>query len=351
MGEILEVECVHLEDELMRVRFANSQLLSDHPKKWGGTDTGPSPGTMVLMALASASALAGRQFATRKKLDVAHIGTRMSSTAIQEGFAGKLSHVSLPYQTYTQRFWRLLEAEGRLSAAEKDALVAAMAENRIAKTIRNGVTLEERLIYHRSPNGRAVVAKRDTGVDRSRLAPGVRRKSSIAGDWDVSASALDDRTCCLKAAGSMSVAADKISSQRGPTPEELLLGGLASCTAIHVARYAMLQDIPVESVRVRVRAELPQNPGEPITHVEKVADVVGELADQEITKLEHFAQFCAYGVTLSRGTEIADSVLVTDAQQRSAALSPLQAFDRPAPIPSDPAFCDDKSCCIPTAGQ
>src|SRR5271163_1224704 len=112
MGEILEVECAHIENELMRLRFAHSQLISDHPKKWGGTDTGPAPGDLVLMALTSASALAGRQFATQNKIEVTHIVARSSESSLNKGFAEELRDVPLTQMTFVERFFRLLEVGG-----------------------------------------------------------------------------------------------------------------------------------------------------------------------------------------------------------------------------------------------
>jgi uncharacterized OsmC-like protein len=361
MPEMVEVESAHIVDELMHIRFAHSQLVSDHPRVWGGSDTGPAPGDIILMSLASASALAGRQFATRNQLDVGHVGARLSLTTVQEGFPEELRHVSLPQLTYVQRFWRRLEVDGRLSDFERDALIQAMAENRVAKTVRNGIELEERLICHQSDarkdgaakGGSRAAANRSDGhrLLRDRMAPGETRVVTVADTWRVSAFAPDDQTCLVKAAASMSVVGDRVSSQRGPTPEELLLGGLASCTNIYLARNAMFQNIAVESVHVRARALIPEDPTEPITHVEKVAEVVGEFTDEEIAKLEHYAQFCAFGVTLSRGTEVADSVAINDAEQSQAVPSPFQALDRLAPTPDDAVFCDDKSCCVPTAAQ
>src|SRR4051812_31187704 len=121
MGQMLEVECAHIEDELLRVRFANSQLISDHPAAFGGSDTGPAPGEIVLMALTAGTALAGRYFASRAGLDVAHIGARASMTARNEGFGEEHGNVPLPHLTYVEKFWRLLEVDGRLSDDERDA--------------------------------------------------------------------------------------------------------------------------------------------------------------------------------------------------------------------------------------
>ena len=145
----------------------------------------------------------------------------------------------------------------------------------------------------------------------------------------------------------MSVIGDEIAAQRSATPEELLLGGLAACTTIYVARNAMFHGIPLESVRVRVRAECPQVPDQPITRVEKIAELAGDFTEEERTKLEQFAGYCAFGVTLSRGTPIIDNALIGQGEGSSGTTPSLAALDRAAPTPDDPAFCNDGSCCVP----
>jgi uncharacterized OsmC-like protein len=347
MVQMFEVECTHLQEELMRVRFAHSQLISDHPKEWGGTDTGPAPGEMILMALASASALAGRKYAAQRNLDISQLGARANMASVQEGLPDEIKDVALPHLTYAERFWRLLEVQGRLSEGERDALLQAMADNGVAKTIRDGLRLDEHVVYHGARGGRAAHGCNQVLKGRVPLAPGERRVAGSAGDWRVSAFAADGRTCLVRAAGSMSVVGSEIADRRGPVPEELLLGGLAACTTIYVARNAMFHGIPLESVSVRVRAEVPQAIEQPITQVEKIAELVGDFTEDERTKLESFAAYCAFGITLKRGTPITDSAMVDQSSSALSAISVTDAFDRAAPVPDDPAFCSDGSCCMP----
>lgn len=350
MSNLVDVRCTHIEDELMRVRFAHSQLISDHPEQWGGTDTGPAPGEMVLMALASASAFAGYRHAARNGLDVAHISARTNMTSLQEGLPEELRDVPLPHLTYADRFWRLLEIDGKLSESERDALVEAMADNRIANTIRTGMALERRVEFHpceAAPRRSAESGGNHRLQGRKPLPPGERRVASAADNWLVSAAALDERTCLVKAAGSMSVVGDEIASRRGATPEELLLGGLAACTTIYVARNAQFLGIDLESVSVRVKTELSGDASQPIVRAQKVTEIRGDLTDDEKSKLGLLAGHCAFGITLSQGTPIEDSVLINEvvtANRPSAGPAPL---DRDAPAPNDPSYCTDGSCCVP----
>lgn len=338
----------------MRVQFANSQLVSDHPSAWGGTDTGPAPGDIIVMALTSASALAGRQYATAHDLAVGHIGSRGSMNTIQEGFADELQINALPHLTYVDRFWRLLEADGNLTAEEQAALVEAMSENRIARTIRQGIALDESIVILPS----RAQTRPNSGVgntllkNRTPLPPGEKRTAAVADSWRVSASALDDRTCLVKAAGSMSVIGDRITSGRSATPEELLLGGLAACTTIYIARNAQFHDIPVESVKVKVSADIPEDSSRPIASAVKIAEIMGDFSSDQRAKLDQFAGYCAFGVTLSRATPITDNLQISGTSAGSGYAPILAAFEDQAPVPTDPAFCDDGSCCIPApAGQ
>jgi hypothetical protein len=85
--------------------------------------------------------------------------------------------------------------------------------------------------------------------------------------------------------------------------------------------------------------------------VEKVAELVGDFTEEQRTKLEHFAAYCAFGLTLTRGTPITDSALVAESGAPSRSAPSLDAFDRSAPTPEDPAFCSDGSCCMPVYAQ
>jgi uncharacterized OsmC-like protein len=350
MGRILEVECKHLEDELMRVRFASSQLVADHPFRMGGTETGPSPGEMMMMGLASASALAGRRFAQANELAVGHVGARASISMTSEGFAGPLHNGPLLRRTYVGQFWRRLEAEGALSDSDRDSLLTAMSDTTVARTLMDGAAIDERLVAHRNPAGRPAPKPKNpfylTGESTERMPEGERVNNYSATTWRVSAAALDEDTCLLKAVRSLWVVGRAVEQLKGPTPEELLLAALAACTTIYVARNANLQDIPLDVVHVKVRAEIPEDAGAPIVRFEKSCEVVGDLTAKEIADLEHMAYYCALGETIKRGTPFTDEVAVLDHTDAAGPPSALGALDAPAPQPSDPQFCDDGACCL-----
>ncbi len=351
MSTPIEIECTHIAGELMRVRFANTQIISDHPAQWGGTDSGPAPGAMVIMALAAASALKGRSHAALNGLDLANVGARASITMIQEGLEDDLRHVPLSYLTYVDRFWRLLEIDGTLDDEQRDALVDAMTANRIARTIQEGMDIEEKVVFKQPEPGSRYPSGESPGNHQPEKRPSLpagESRVAEAKDWMVSASALDQKTCLVKVADAMHVVGDDIASQRGATPEEWLLGGLASCTTIFIARNAKFLDLPVQSVCVRVRAELADDPDQPISRVEKIAEVTGDFTPDEAAKVKDLAEFCAFGVTLRRSTPIVDSLSLSTATGPGTAFTPMAMLERPAAAPNDPAYCTDGSCCIPT---
>jgi uncharacterized OsmC-like protein len=351
MGKLLQVECKHLEDELMRVRFASSQLVADHPFRMGGTETGPSPGEMMMMALASSSALAGRRYAAANGLATGHIGARTSMSMHSEGFAGDLHEGSLSRRTYVGRFWRRLEAEGDLSADQTEALVETMSSTTVAATLQQGAEIDERVECHCDGRGRGKLDDKNPFYlqpeRQGRMAEGESVVNYTADTWRVSAMALDPEACLVKAVRSLWVVGSEVELLKGPTPEELLLAALAACTTIYVARNTNLQDIPARSVHVTVRAEIPDEIGAPITRFEKLCRVSGDLTAKERSDVEHMAYYCALGETLKRGVPFTNEVDLAPLPG-PACDHGLRALNRDAPRPADPAFCDDGSCCLPT---
>ena len=270
--------------------------------------------------------------------------------SLQEGLPEELRDVPLPHLTYADRFWRLLEIDGNLSENERNALIDAMSDNRIANTIRTGMALERRVDFRPSQGARRRSAESQGNhrlQGRKPIPAGEKRIAATADNWLVSAAALDERTCLVKAAGSMSVVGDETGSQRGPTPEELLLGGLAACTTIYVARNAQFLGIDVESVSVHARAELSGDPSQPISRVEKVTEICGDLSEDDKSKLELLAGYCAFGLTLSHSTPIEDSVLINEVRTANRLAAGPAPLDRDAPAPNDPSYCTDGSCCVP----
>ena len=91
-----------------------------------------------------------------------------------------------------------------------------------------------------------------------------------------------------------------------PTPVELLLGGLASCTAITLRMYAQRKQWPLEAVRVQVHYTATPSPSA-IKHI----TVQGPLDDTQKARMLEIAEKCPVALLL-KGTVAMESRLGTD---------------------------------------
>lgn len=91
-----------------------------------------------------------------------------------------------------------------------------------------------------------------------------------------------------------------------PTPVELLLGGLASCTAITLRMYAQRKEWPLEAVRVQVHYTAKPTPSA-IKHI----TMRGQLDDVQKARMLEIAEKCPVALLL-KGTVAMESRLGTD---------------------------------------
>jgi uncharacterized OsmC-like protein len=95
----------------------------------------------------------------------------------------------------------------------------------------------------------------------------------------------------------------------GPTPYELLLAALGSCTSMTLRQYARTQAWPLERVTVRLEhwkvESSGHNGGETsVDEIKKVVFLVGDLTTAQRTRLLDVAEKCPLHRTLAKAVRI-----------------------------------------------
>lgn len=348
MTEQLSVSAHHLSGELIKVEFAHSYLISDHPASLGGGGKGPTPAALLLSALVSSIAIDARQAAKANAIKLGPITVRASQRIDQEGFTSELQSQGLPAKTFLGQIWLRVDFTGETSKEEEAILRAAVDNNPILRTLENGLKLQEELkcipisgpIKPQEKNPLHLQPEHSTT-----LAEGDFKTLIKPDGWRVSAVSLDDESCILNLGNTCLVVGANNALQIGPSPDELLQGALAACTTVYVARNAALLDMPVADVSTQVGVQrLPEARG-CYTTLEKQCTVSGQLTEEQKARLEHIARYCAIGVTLERGV-LFDKDLSFSQGEASPTGAPLEALRKPVALPRD-YECDDGSCCVP----
>ncbi|MDB5454034.1 MAG: hypothetical protein JWO33_2612 [Caulobacteraceae bacterium] len=341
----VEVRSSYLTQELVRVEFANSMLVSDHPVFMGGSGRGPSPGAMMLAALTSSGVLAARRQAAANGGGLQAARAAANARYDRETVVGHMPTIVTTGQVYQQ-----IELFGG-AIDDLEALRPAIENCAVARTLREGLELDEEVILQRSNRPRLPVASRNEVLWANEtplfgMAAGQTLDGPAPVRWSAVATDAGEDNVLVDLPGAMMTVSRVMGAPGGPSPAELMAAALSTCTAIFVARNAAFRGIPLEAVDVSVRLETDAEQTQPIRRMTKTAILRGDLTDDEFAQCKFFADFCAIGNSMKRGMPIADTLSISlvpgDETRRPALIGGLGEVAAPVG-----AECVDGTCCIP----
>lgn len=94
----------------------------------------------------------------------------------------------------------------------------------------------------------------------------------------------------------------------GPTPSEMVLSGLGSCTAITCKMYAARKNWPLEGVQVDLKITEKEvlHEGQ-LTRIDRTIVFFGDLSEEQKDRLLHIAKLCPVAKMLTGTIEINSS--------------------------------------------
>ncbi len=132
-------------------------------------------------------------------------------------------------------------------------------------------------------------------------------------------STRDDRYAQRIEAGPHVLAADEPEpngTDLGPTPYELLLAALGSCTSITLRMYAEEKGFALEDISVRLTyermhvedCEATEQPARRVHRIDRAITLTGDLSDAERQRLLEIAEKCPVHRTLTEEKEISSTL-------------------------------------------
>lgn len=138
---------------------------------------------------------------------------------------------------------------------------------------------------------------------------------------DVRVALEDGLRCTLEVRGHRLVAdepPDKGGTDEGPTPSEMLLLSLGSCTAMTLRMYANLKQWPLESVEVELEhawvtpeewEDWPEgDERKRLPRIRRKIEVKGDLTEEQRERLLYIAGRCPVHRTITEGPVVVDEL-------------------------------------------
>lgn len=123
------------------IQAGHHALKVDEPARLGGTDTGPSPYTLLLGALGACTAMTLRMYADRKQWPLEGVSVRLAHQKIYakdcadcEAKEGRLDHIE-----------RLITLEGRLDDEQRARLLEIANRCPVHQTLKSEIHVETKL--------------------------------------------------------------------------------------------------------------------------------------------------------------------------------------------------------------
>ena len=127
-GEIMVTELNH---QFLRGMYSSSHFLrADEPRKYGGSDLGPSPYDLLLMALGACTSMTLRMYANRKKLPLEDVTIRLLHERVH-------AEDCVDCQHKIERITRRITLVGNLDEAQRQRLLEIADMCPVHRTLEN----------------------------------------------------------------------------------------------------------------------------------------------------------------------------------------------------------------------
>lgn len=151
-----KVAATFLGDEQILVHFNQTTLLLDHPIAVGGTDLGPTPGDLLIAALAACTAVyVGRHCARLGiPLESVYVGTsrEIGADPAPDGpLAGTGKGLIDGDMAYLSRMRKRVEVRGDLTEDHLDTIRYLVDHCAIGETLKRGLVIDEEVVHVTDP--------------------------------------------------------------------------------------------------------------------------------------------------------------------------------------------------------